>query len=151
MIYLLDTDCCIYTINGKYPQISDEIRSRRPNHIKISVITVSELMYGCYKSKFPKRNTVALKEFLSPFEIINFNIGDAVIYGNIRAKLETKGQVIGHYDMQIAAQAINRNYTVITNNVREFNRIDNLKIDNWMRKVNGKSDAALLRQKKFTG
>jgi len=132
MIYLLDTNICIYIINGKYPKIADKIRSHYPDDIKISVITVAELMYGCCKSKFPSKNISALKEFLSPFETIKFDIFDAMVYGTIRAELETKGQIIGPYDIQLAAQAINRNYAFVTNNLKEFERIDKLKIYNWL-------------------
>jgi len=132
MIYLLDTNICIYAIKGKYPQITDRINSCFPNDIKISAITISELAYGCSKSKFPEQNNAAMREFLSPFEVINFDIYDAAVYGNIRADLEAKGQIIGPYDMQLAAQAISRDYILITNNVKEFERIDALKIDNWL-------------------
>jgi len=126
MIYLLDTNVCIYTINGKHPKIADKIRSYYPDDIKISAITVAELMYGCCKSKFSSKNISVLKEFLSPFEIINFDIFDAMVYGNIRTELETKGQIIGPYDIQLAAQAINRGYAFVTNNLKEFERIDKL-------------------------
>jgi tRNA(fMet)-specific endonuclease VapC len=129
---MLDTNICIYTIRGKYAHIADKIRSFSPGNIKVSAITLSELMYGCCKSNFPDKNANAVRGFLSPFEIINFDARDAVIFGSIRAELETRGRVIGPYDMQLAAQAVNRNYTLITNNIREFKRIDTLKTDNWL-------------------
>jgi tRNA(fMet)-specific endonuclease VapC len=132
MTYLLDADICIYIIKEKYAHVADKIRLYSPGDIKISAITVSELMYGCYKSSFPSKNVTALRGFLSPFEIISYNARDAMVYGGIRAELEAKGQIIGPYDMQLAAQAINRSFTVVTNNVREFKRISTLKIDNWL-------------------
>jgi tRNA(fMet)-specific endonuclease VapC len=133
MIYLLDTNVCIYTIKGKYPYLADKIKSFSPENIKISAITVSELMYGCCKSNFPNKNIDAVKKFISPFEVINFDYHDAAVFGNIRAELEIKGQVIGPYDMQLAAQTISRDYIIVTNNTREFERISNLKIENWIK------------------
>ena len=70
--------------------------------------------------------------FLVPFEIVDFNPKDAYEYGKIRAFLESRGQIIGPYDLQIAAQAISRNLILVTNNVKEFKRIPNIKIENWV-------------------
>lgn len=100
---------------------------------KISTITIAELYYGVAKSEWKKKNEEALIQFLAPFEFISFSDTDAIAYGEIRAKLERKGQVIGPYDLQIAAQAITRKATLVTNNSREFQRVPGLVCENWVR------------------
>ena len=103
-----------------------------PSEIKVSSITVAEMEYGASKSKNREMNRFALKKFLSPFEIINFDTKDAEIYGIIRAGLEQNGKIIGPYDMQLAAQALRRDYIFVTNNTKEFQRINRLKLENWI-------------------
>jgi tRNA(fMet)-specific endonuclease VapC len=104
----------------------------QPSEIKISSITVAEMEYGASKSKYREKNREALKKFLSPFEIINFDSMDAEIYGIIRSELEQDGNIIGPYDMQLAAQALRTDYVFVTNNIREFKKIKRLKIENWI-------------------
>ncbi len=76
-------------------------------------------------------NEDALIQFLSSFEFVPFSDADAIVYGKIRAELEIKGQIIGPYDLQIAAQAMSRGMTLITNNVSEFQRVPGLLLENW--------------------
>jgi tRNA(fMet)-specific endonuclease VapC len=90
---------------------------------------VAEMEYGASKSKNREINRGALKRFLSPFEIINFDTKDAEIYGIIRAELERCGNIIGPYDMQLAAQALRWDYIFVTNNTKEFQRIKGLKLE----------------------
>ena len=130
-MYLLDTDVCIYIINKRSPGIIEKISNLNPLEIKISSITVAEMEYGASKSKNRERNRSALKNFLAPFKIINFDTKDAEIYGIIRAELERAGSIIGPYDLQLAAQALRWGYIFITNNIREFQRINKLKLENW--------------------
>lgn len=102
------------------------------SEICISVITLSELEYGVAKSADKIQNRMALAEFLAPLEVVSFNENAAAKYGEIRAFLETRGKPIGAYDMMIAAHALSLDLTVVTNNVREFNRIPGLQIENWV-------------------
>jgi tRNA(fMet)-specific endonuclease VapC len=88
--------------------------------------------YGASKSAYRKKNREALMNFLSPFGIINFDSMDAEIYGIIRAELERNGNIIGPYDMQLAAQALRADYVFVTNNIREFKKVKKLKIENWV-------------------
>ena len=88
--------------------------------------------YGASKSKYREKNREALKKFLSPFEIINFDSMDAEIYGIIRAELERNGTIIGPYDMQLAAQALRADYVFVTNNTGEFEKVKKLRTENWM-------------------
>jgi tRNA(fMet)-specific endonuclease VapC len=130
-MYLLDSNICIYIINGRPKKVVQKIKECNPPEIKLSAISIAELEYGVSKSENRERNRQALLNFASAFDIVDFNDDDAEIYGMIRADLEKKGQVIGPYDMQIAAQAISRNMVLVTNNVKEFCRVKNLKIENW--------------------
>jgi tRNA(fMet)-specific endonuclease VapC len=130
-MYLLDTNICIYIINKRPKSIINTIASHKPNEIKISAISIAELEYGVSKSLYREKNRNALMDFLLSFEIIPFTVKDAEIYGIIRAELERKGEIIGPYDMQLAAQALRGDYVFVTNNIQEFKRIKKLKLENW--------------------
>ena len=99
----------------------------------ISSITHAELQYGIAKSRQGNRNQVALDEFLLPLTILPF-YGKRLVerYGEIRAFLESKGKMIGPLDTLIAAHALSLDLTIISNNIREFSRIPNLKHENWI-------------------
>ena len=131
-MYLLDTNICIYIINKQPKNVLKKILTLNPQDIKISSISVAELEYGAAKSKRRDQNRSALRNFLSSFEIIPFDTRDAEIFGIIRAELEHQGSPIGPYDMQLAAQALARDLTFITNNTAEFKRIAKLKLENWV-------------------
>jgi tRNA(fMet)-specific endonuclease VapC len=88
--------------------------------------------YGVSKSKYREKNRDALKNFLSSFEIINFDSMDAEIYVIIRSELDLNGNIIGLYDMQLAAQALRAGCVFVTNNIRKFKKVKKLKIENWM-------------------
>ena len=133
MIYLLDTNICIYIINKKPPAVVKRIQTKLPEQIAISSITLSELEYGIVRSRYPDRNRIALLEFLIPFMILDFDQMASVVYGWIRSFLESKGKPIGPMDLLLAAQAKSRNMILVTNNEKEFNRIDGLQTENWAR------------------
>ncbi len=131
-MYLLDTNICIYIINKKPQTVIEKIKTLKPSQVKLSSISVGELEYGVSKSPNREKNRIALIDFISAFDILPFDDGDAEIYGLIRATLEKNGEVIGPYDMQIAAQAISNDLILVTNNEKEFKRIKNIKIENWV-------------------
>ena len=131
-MYLLDTNICIYIINKRPTGIIEKISSLNPSEVKISSITVAEMEYGASKSENREMNINALKRFLSSFEIVCFDTQDAEIYGIIRANLERNGNVIGPYDLQLAAQALRWDYILVTNNIKEFQRVNGLKLENWI-------------------
>lgn len=108
------------------------IELQNTKDIGVSAISVAELEYGISKSLYPEKNRTALIEFLSSFEIIPFTDLDAEAFGNIRVYLNKRGTPIGPYDLQIAAQCISRDLILITNNVKEFKRVLNLKIEKWV-------------------
>ena len=130
-MYLLDTNICIYLIKKKFKSLQDRIEKEDPYKIALSSITVAELEYGIAKSLYPERNRETLLEFLSSFEIIPFNELDCETFGFLRAYLNKQGVPIGPYDLQIASQCVARNLCIVTNNVKEFERVPNLKIENW--------------------
>ncbi|AEJ18446.1 type II toxin-antitoxin system tRNA(fMet)-specific endonuclease VapC [Gracilinema caldarium] len=131
-MYLLDTNICIYIINNNPRVVVEKIKQLKPSQVKLSAISVGELEYGVCKSRNRERNKIALVDFVSGFDILPFDDADAEVFGIVRAELEKRGQVIGSYDMQIAAQAIARDLILVTNNTREFERIKDLKFENWI-------------------
>ena len=131
MKYLLDTNTCIYVINKKSQAIVERIRKKKPEDVAVSSITLAELEYGVSRSQYPDRNRVALLQFLFPFMIVDFDQMAAQEYGTIRTKLESVGKPIGPMDMLIAAQAKALNLIVVTNNEKEFKRVEGLRIENW--------------------
>ncbi len=100
--------------------------------IGISTITLSELQYGIEKSRFPEQNLIALLEFLIPFGILEFDQKASKEYGRIRTELERKGKPIEPMDLLIAAVARSQRLVLVTNNVKEFGRIEDLMIENWV-------------------
>jgi tRNA(fMet)-specific endonuclease VapC len=131
MEYLLDTNICIYIIKKKPAEVFDKFKNLTIGDVGISSITLAELQYGIEKSSNPVKNKEALEKFLTPIEVIDFGYDATVEYGKIRSELERKGVPIGPLDMLIAAHAMSLDVTLVTNNVREFERIPELKIDNW--------------------
>jgi tRNA(fMet)-specific endonuclease VapC len=116
MIFMLDTDICIYIIKKKPLNVWRKFQELSLGEVGVSTITVAELQYGVYKSQRQAKNKMALSQFLLPLEIIPFDEKATEIYGKIRAKLEQQGQVIGAMDMLIAAQAVSLEITLVTNN-----------------------------------
>ncbi|SDU66878.1 tRNA(fMet)-specific endonuclease VapC [Desulfobacula phenolica] len=133
MKYLIDTNICIYIMNQRPPEVIQKFKDTKVGEIGISAITVSELSYGVAKSKFQQQNTKRLEEFLVPFEILPYDEEASKHYGLIRSQLEAQGNVIGPLDMLIAAHALSEKLVLVTNNEKEFNRIETLKVENWVR------------------
>jgi tRNA(fMet)-specific endonuclease VapC len=132
MKYLLDTNTCIYLIKKKPLSVLKKIQSMRINEIGISAITLAELEYGVSKSSLPEKNKLALLKFVAPLEILPFTARAAQTYGQIRAYLEKSGQIIGSLDLLIISHAKSENLILVTNNVSEFSRISDLKIEKWV-------------------
>jgi tRNA(fMet)-specific endonuclease VapC len=133
MSYLLDSNICIYIIKKDPPSVFEKFKTIPPHQIFISSISVAELQFGVAKSKYEEKNGQTLREFLSSFEIIDFGTMAAIEYGVIRNSLEKKGTPIGPLDTLIAAVAKSLDFTLVTNNEREFSRVDGLKIENWLK------------------
>lgn len=132
MKFLLDTNICIYIIKQKPLEVLHKFNTYQVGDIGISSITVAELEFGVQKSQYPAKNQQALAQFLLPLEIVNFDHAAATIYGDIRAKLENQGTPIGSLDTLIAAHALSLQVILITNNIKKFSRVPNLKSENWV-------------------
>lgn len=132
MILLLDTDTCIYLIKNKPPEVLARFDEYAVGDIAVSSITAAELYFGARKSQRPARNEQALEQFLLPLEIVRFDLEAAMAYGRVRAALERRGTPIGPLDTLIAAHAVSLGLTLVTNNIREFERVPNLELDNWV-------------------
>ena len=130
-MYLLDTNICIFLKNKKSPNVLQKIKENKHLGIYISSITVAELQFGVYNSKYIERNRISLIKFLTPFSVLNFDDSDAEEFGKIRTTLKNEGKIIGAYDMLIAAQALAKNLILVTDNTKEFCRIKNLTIEDW--------------------
>lgn len=130
---MLDTNICIYTIKQKPVEVLDKFKTEIPNGLCISAVTLAELKHGVEKSIKPERNELALAQLLSALTVIPFDDLAAIEYGKICAYLQKKGTPIGTMDMLIAATAISADMTLVTNNTREFERIPNLSLENWVK------------------
>ena len=134
MRYMLDTNICIYTIKHKPPKVIQRFLSHDPSELCISSITYAELMHGIEKSMAVERNRIAITMFLSPISILDFDTYAAEEYGKIRADLKRKGTPIDPMDMLIAAHAKAEDLILVTNNTREFERVENLEVEDWTKK-----------------
>ena len=130
-MYLLDTNICIYAINGRHPQLTEHLLTVPPDDIAVSAITVGELEYGAAKSNWGERTRQTVRAFLANFSILPFTEQDALLFGRIRAKLETSGTPIGLLDAMIGTQGVANDLTVVTHNTREFRRIPGIRLEDW--------------------
>lgn len=133
MKYLLDTNICIYIIRRRPESVLERLKKTDPLDVGISAITIAELEYGIAKSQYPEKNRTALNQFLLPFNICPFSESDAQAYGILRNDLQSKGTPIGSMDMLIAAQALNLDCILISNNTKEFSRVKGLQLENWVK------------------
>lgn len=128
---MLDTNICIYIINNRPAHVMKRFRKYEVGEIGISSITAAELAFGVEKTR-SQRNKEALMMFLSPLKVLPFGEEAVWHYATLRNELQTTGQVIGALDMLIAAHALSEKATLITNNLKEFERVPNLMLDNWI-------------------
>ena len=131
MRYMLDTNICIYAIKHKPEKVFQKLQEVEPEDVCVSSVTYAELVHGVEKSVAVEKNRLALSMLLANIEILDFDADAADCYGKIRADLEKKGTPIGSLDMMIAGHAQSLGYTVVTNKVKEFSKVQDLKIENW--------------------
>lgn len=129
--YMLDTNIAIYVIKNR-PINALASFNRHAGQISISAITLAELLHGAEKSAKPEHNLRQVEEFVSRLDLLEYGSKAAGHYGDIRADLERKGTPIGVNDLHIAGHARSEGLTLVTNNPREFERIDGLRLDNWV-------------------
>lgn len=130
-MYFLDTNTCIYFLNGKYESLRVKILSTPPNEISIPAIVKAELLLGAYKSQKKKENVEKVEKFLEPFDVVPFFDLISYVYADIRNETEKAGEKVGPNDLLIASIVKFHDGILVTNNVKEFERIKGLKIENW--------------------
>ena len=131
-MYMLDTNICIHIIKKKPQTVLDQLKKNKEKGLYISTITLAELEFGNENSLYMEKNKIALLEFLSIITIVNFDEKSAKEFGIIKKSLLNRNSIIGPYDMLIGAHAKSLNMTLVTNNTKEFERIEDLKIENWV-------------------
>lgn len=130
MIYLLDTNTCIYAIK-RVPEVLRRLRAASPDDFAISAITVAELRFGAAKSSRPVETRRSVDAFLKPFEVLPFGSEAADEYASVRLALEKAGKPIGERDLLIAATAKASGLVVVTHNTREYSRVPGLEVEDW--------------------
>ncbi|QYM79216.1 type II toxin-antitoxin system VapC family toxin [Horticoccus luteus] len=131
MRYLLDTDICIYIIKQRPASVFKRFKPIPVGDIGISSITYSELCFGVSKSQQVARNLAALQSFVSPLEIIPYDDTVGLFYGKVRHELESAGKPIDPLDTLIAAHAMSLAAILVTNNAKEFRRVQGLAVEVW--------------------
>ena len=130
--YMLDTNTIAYAKNRKPASVLEKLIQLDPSEVCISAVTMAELEYGVFHSSKPGQNRKALLLFLSGITVLPFGTEAALVYGEIRHKLQTQGTLIGANDLLIAAHAKSLNLTLVTHNIREFERVEGLKMEDWV-------------------
>ena len=131
MRYLLDTNICIYAMKNRPVQVLRRLQNVGRAVVAVSVITVLELRQGAERSQQRELAHARLDDFFGPMDILSFENSDALAAARIRAELFRIGRPIGDFDSLIAAQALARDLIVVTNNVDEFERVPDLRVENW--------------------
>ncbi len=131
MRFLLDTNVCIDYLNASHPSVVELIRKASPDDLCLSSVVVAELRYGADKSARKKRNHEKLDVLTAEIQCVDFDLDAAGAFGRVRAALEAAGSLIGPYDMMIGAHALALGCVLVTDNVGEFRRIEELEVENW--------------------
>ena len=129
--YLLDTNIVIYVIKHRPPEVR-EVFNLHHGRMAISAVTLAELLHGAEKSADVPRNLRVVEDFCSRLDVLPYGLKAAQHYGSIRATLERRGQPIGVNDLHIAAHARSEGLTLVSNNLREFERVEGLLTENWL-------------------
>lgn len=128
--YMLDTNICIYTIKKKPIEVVQQF-SKNQDYLCISSITLMELYYGAEKSSNPQMNLAEIEKFIANLVVLDYDPYAAAHTAQIRAELAQSGKTIGSYDAMIAGHARSLGLICVTNNLREFERVEGLRLENW--------------------
>ena len=129
--FMLDTNIVIYVIKRRPLEILDTF-NQHVGQLCISSITLAELLHGAEKSERTEHNLLQVEDFVSRLDVLEYGVKAAGHYGEIRAALEKKGATIGVNDLHIAGHARSESLTLVTNNLKEFERVEALRLDNWV-------------------
>lgn len=130
--YLLDTDIVIYLVHRRTASVAARFARLRASEVAISCIAFGELRYGAEKSVKREASVAVLEAFAQRIAVLPIDASVSAEYGRIRAALEAEGRPLGNNDLWIAAHALSANLVLVTNNVREFGRVADLKVENWV-------------------
>ena len=128
--YLLDTNIVIYVIKSR-PLSALQLFNEQAGHMAISSITLAELLHGAEKSNAPARSLAVVEDFCTRLEVLSYGPKAAQHYGSIRSALEKRGEIVGVNDLHIAAHARSEGLTLVSNNLRKFERVEALQLTNW--------------------
>ena len=131
--HLLDTNAVIALLTGRSPRLIDKVTSSPVGSLALPAIVVHELYFGAYRSARIEHNLETLRLLITDIPVLDFDTQDAIVSGEIRARLANSGRPIGPYDVLIAGQAKARRLTLVTNNVGEFERVEGLPVEDWTR------------------
>lgn len=131
-MHMLDTNICIYIIKKKPISVFQKFESLSVGSVAMSLVTYGELEFGALRSNNAKKALAILDELAAYIPVLPMPIDTAKEYADIRANLSAKGVPIGNNDLWIAAHTRALGHTLVTNNLREFERVENLKLDNWV-------------------
>lgn len=129
---MLDTNICIYVIKRKPLEVLSKF-NEHSGQLAISAITLAELIHGAEKSQYIERNLRTVEDFCSRLDVLTYGDKAAAHYGSIRSDLEKKGQIIGVNDLHIAGHARSEGLVLVSNNLKEFERVEALRTNNWIK------------------
>ncbi len=128
---MLDTNIVIYVIKRRPIEVLD-VFNAHAGQMCISSITLAELLHGVEKSSMVSHNLRKVEDFISRLDVLSYDNNAASHYGDIRANLEKKGSPIGVNDLHIAGHARSESLILVSNNVRDFERVEGLRLENWI-------------------
>ncbi len=129
-MYLLDTDIVIYSLKG-HAGVRKNLRKHLHDPLKVSVITLMALYYGAYKSHRTASNLAKIKTLENGLEVLHVGPETVDVYGFLKASLEKSGIPLDDFDLILASCALAHNLTLVTNNLKHFQRVEGLKLANW--------------------
>tara|TARA_R110000868_G_scaffold10639_3_gene51585 strand:- start:2553 stop:2957 length:405 start_codon:yes stop_codon:yes gene_type:complete len=130
--YLLDTDIIIYFLNNRHPHLSERILATDLDALHTSIINRSELYYGYFKAEKRKKHLQELDEFSALLPMLAFCESSSRIFAEQKAKLIKTGNILADMDLMIASIAMANDMTLVSNNTKHFNRLKNLRLENWL-------------------
>jgi tRNA(fMet)-specific endonuclease VapC len=130
--YLLDTNICIYIAKGQSLAVRHRFESHTLQELAMSTITVGELRFGAEKSQSRDRSLATIAQLVQMIQPCALPMAAAEHYGHVRASLQQQGKPIGNNDLWLAAHALAEGWTLVTNNTREFSRVEGLRVENWV-------------------
>lgn len=129
-MYMLDTNTISYFVQ-RNENVVKKLKEIEPNQICLSTVVVAELLYGVRKRNNKKLETF-INLFLDSVEILDWDYETAECYGSLRARMESKGQIMGSFDQMIAAHALRQKDCILVTNDKAFSMVENLKLENWL-------------------